>query len=32
MNRDSIWAKILIWTLIAGSIMGVFVSLIYAIL
>lgn len=31
MNRDSIFAKILVWILIGASIFGIFATLIYAI-
>lgn len=31
-GRDSLWAKILMWILIGGSILSVFVYLIYAII
>ncbi len=31
-GRNSIWAKALVWTLIGGSVLGVFTYLIYAII
>ncbi len=31
-GRNSIWAKALVWVLIAGSVLSVFISLIYAII
>jgi len=31
MNRDSIWMKMIMWTLILGSLLGVFAALIAAI-
>ena len=31
-GKDSLWAKALVWILIGGSVLGVFMSLIYAIM
>ena len=31
-GRNSFWAKLLIWLLIGGSVLGVFVGLIYSII
>lgn len=32
MGKNSIWTKALVWLLIAGSVLSVFISLIYAII
>ena len=31
-GKNSVWAKALVWVLIGGSVLGVFMSLIYAIM
>lgn len=31
-GKDSIWAKALVWVLIGGSVLSVFISLLYAIM
>lgn len=31
-GKNSMWAKALVWTLIGASVLGVFMSLIYAIM
>jgi len=31
-GKNSIWAKALVWTLIGGTVLGVFLSLLYAIM
>ena len=31
-GKNSIWAKALVWILIGGSVLGVFMSLLYAIM
>ena len=31
-GRDSLWAKLLVWVLIGGSVLGVLMGLIYSII